>query len=388
MNLSIKDIFMRLNLGSILKIWSILALTALFAEDFSYTFKLSKNNPYVKEAVVLTLDIVQTNPAVVLLFNFNLKKSDDYFFQRLDAKETDTHHSAKVHYSYLVYPLRDGAVDIEFELLKRVTNDESVAYSFSGDRDNGKTLETKDTAIVLKPLRLEVQALPKGTLLVGNFKLTSEFKKHEASAYEALPFKVTIEGEGYPPLLDTLIPKSTLFTLFKEQPIEKTVHSIDGTHSSVLYPMALLALKSFDFDSIEIEAFNPKDKRSYLLKIPKQHFSIVQESVDNLVDKSDNPAPLESNWSWLKSFFVYLLVFISGYMTSFILKDKKRKVEKDLNPLYHQIDSCRDEKELFKLLMSKDSKKFIRTIEELENFLYKEGKMNFKKLKEKAKEEI
>jgi len=379
---------MRLNLGSILKIWSILALTTLFAEDFNHTFKLSKNDPYVKEAVILTLDILQTNPDVVLLFNFNLKKSDDYFFQRLDAKETDTHHSAKVHYTYLVYPLRDGAVDIEFELLKRVTNDESVAYSFSGDRDNVKTLETKDTPILLKPLRLNVQALPKGTVLVGDFKLSSEFKKHKASAYEALPFKVTIEGEGYPPLLDRLIPKSTLFTLFKEQAIEKTVHSKEGTDSSVLYPMALLALKSFDFDAIEIEAFNPQNRRAYTLTIPKQHFEIVEEDITALVDKNDNPAPLKSNWSWLKSFFLYLLVFISGYMTAFILKDKKRKVEKDVNPLYYQIDSCQDEKELFKLLMSKDSKKFIRIIEELEKYLYKNGKMNFKKLKERAKEEI
>jgi len=379
---------MRLNLGSILKIWSVLALTALFAEDFSHTFKLSKNDPYVKEAVVLTLDISQTNPDVVLLFNFNLKKSDDYFFQRLDAKETDTHHSAKVHYTYLVYPLRDGAVDIEFELLKRVTNDESVAYSFSGDRDNVKTLETKDTPILLNPLRLNVQSLPKGTLLVGDFKITSEFKKHKASAYEALPFKVTIEGEGYPPILDRLIPKSSYFTLFKDKPIEKTVHSKEGTESFVSYSMALLALKSFDFDAIAIEVFNPKDKRSYLLTIPKQHFEIVEENITTLVDKSDNPAPLKSDWSWLKSFFLYLLVFGSGYMTAFILKEKKQKVVKELDPLYYQIDSCQNEKELFKLLISKDSKKFIRTIEELENYLYKNGKMNFKKLKERAKEEI
>ncbi len=379
---------MKINLGKILKLWFFLATVTLLAEDFNYTFELSKQDPYVKEPIILTLDIWQTNPTVVLLFDFNLKKSSNYFFQRLDVKETDTHHNAKVHYTYLIYPLKDGVVDINFELLKKVTNDESVAYSFSGDRDNVKGLKTIDNTVSLAPQTLKVQALPKGTMLVGDFKLNLKFKKYKADAYEALPFKVTIEGEGYPPLLDALIPKSNLFTLFKEKAIEKTVHSKEGTHSSVLYPMALMALKSFDFASVEIVAFNPKEKRSYVLKIPKQHFEIVEESVANLVDKSDTPLPFSTDWSGLTSFFTYLLVFVSGYMTAFVLKSKKIKVINSVNPLYSKIDACKDEKELMQLLMSKESKRFKRSIEELENYLYKNGKMNFKKLKEKIKEEI
>lgn len=379
---------MKLNLGSTLIVWILFSLTAIVAEDFDYSFKLSKSTPYVKEPVILTLDIWQTNPSVVLLFNFNLKKSDNYFFQRLDAKETNTHHNAKVHYSYLVYFLKDGVVDVDFELLKKVTNDESVAYSFSGDRDNVKGLETKDTAITLPPLSLSVQPIPKGTMLVGNFQLTSEFKKYKAYAYEALPFKVTIKGKGYPPFLNSLIPNSDKFTLFKESAIAKTVHSKEGTYSSLLYPMALSALKSFDLDSVTIEAFNPKTQKSYLLTIPKQHFEIVNEDTSVLVDKVDKPKPFSIDWSWLTSFFTYLLVFISGYMTAFVFKGKRVRVMEDVNPFYLKIDKCKDEKELLQLLMSKDSKKFTVSIEKLENNLYKNGKMNFKKLKEEIKESV
>ena len=77
----------------------------LNAEDFTYTFNVDKPSPYVKEAVLLTLNLNQTNPDVVMLFNLDLVKSDAYTFQRLDIKETDNYHNTNVEYVYLIYPL-------------------------------------------------------------------------------------------------------------------------------------------------------------------------------------------------------------------------------------------------------------------------------------------
>jgi len=142
------------NLGKLLSFF-LLGFFMLHAEDFSYTFKVDKQNPYVKEAVILTLDLDQTSHDKVLLFNFKIKKSDAYHFQRLDIKETDTGHHAQVHYEYLIYPLKSGKVNITFELLKKVTTEDSVAYSFSGDRDNVKGLVTVDTMVPLPPLHLK-----------------------------------------------------------------------------------------------------------------------------------------------------------------------------------------------------------------------------------------
>ena len=65
---------MKNNLGK--TILFLLAFVLLQAEDFSYNFKVDKTDPYVKEAVILTFDIQQTNEDIVLLFNFDLKKND------------------------------------------------------------------------------------------------------------------------------------------------------------------------------------------------------------------------------------------------------------------------------------------------------------------------
>ena len=364
----------------------------LNAEDFSHAFHIDKQNPYVKEAVIMTLDLNQTNRDKILFFHFALKKSPDYEFHRLNVKETEEHHTAQVHYEYLIYPLRSGEIELHFDLIQKATTEENLAYSFSGDRDNVKGLTTVDTQIDLPPLTLKIKALPKGTSVVGDFSLTHSLKKDEAKAYEPLPFQVTIKGSGYPPLLENLLPKTINFTLFKEKPIVNAVNSSQGTSSTVIYPMALSHSKSFDLEPIVIKAFNPKIQKSYELTVPKQHFNISKIAVKSLVDKIDSPKPLQSDWSWLTtiltSLLSYLIVFGAGYLTAISFKWGKKSTVQTSHSRKEKIEACKDEKALLQLLMATDSKQFALSIEKLEKGLYGNGKINFNKVKQEAQEVI
>ncbi len=353
----------------------------LKAEDFRHQFSLSNTSPYLKEAVIMTLDLNQTNRDKVLFFQFTLKKSPDYEFHRLNVKEIDEYHAAKVHYEYLIYPLHAGEIELHFDLIQKATTDENLAYSFSGDRDNVKGLTTVDTQIDLPPLTLKVKALPEGTSLVGDFSLTHTLKKYEAKAYEPLPFQVTIKGSGYPPLLENLLPKDVNFTLFKEKPIVNAINSSQGTSSTVIYPMALSHSQSFDLKPMILHAFNPKTETSYTLTMPKQHFDITKTDVTTLVDKVDFPKPLQTDFSWLGTFLGYLVIFGAGYLTALSWKWKKKSVAKKINPLQEKIKACKDEKALLQLLMATDSKDFSASIENLESVLYGNGKINFNKIK-------
>ena len=388
MSLSIKDTYVKHNLGKMIKIFIAFSFVLLSAEDFTYDFHLDKQDPYLKEPVILTLDLKQTNHDIVLLFNFDLRKSDDYFFQRLDTKETDTHHNIQIHYVYLIYPLKTGKIDITFDLMKKVTTDDSVAYSFSGDRDNIKGLVTTDTKITLPPLPLSIKKLPQNTALVGDFTLTHKFKKNNAEAYEPIPFEVKIEGSGYPPLLDNLLEKNMNFTVFKENPLINSTHSKQGTKSSVIYPMALSSDNSFDLNPITIKAFDPKTMKSYELTIPKQHFKISKANVNTLVDKIDNPKPLKNDWSWLTSLLSYLVIFAAGYLTAISVKWRKKILLHTDDPFKEKIENCRDERSLLQVLMATDSKKFAKSIEKLENGLYGNAKINFNKVKQELLEKL
>ena len=369
---------MRKSLGKIFVF--LLSISTIYAEDFSYNFQINNQTPYLKEAITLTLELNQTNPDIVLFFSFDIKKSDKYSFTRVDAIETDTNHNEKAKYSYLIYPLKTGKIDIEFNLIKKITTDENIAFSFSGDRDNVKGMVTTDSKVTLPPLHLKVKPLPKETQLVGDFKLAYSIKKHRAKAYEPLPFQVTIEGIGYPPLLDSILPKDGNFTKFTEEPIVKS----KGAKHKIFYSMALSHSQSFSLEPIIIKAFNQKTKKSYELKIPKQRFEIEQVSMTKLVDKTDSPTLLKQDWSWLTTFLSYIVVFVAGYLTAFSLKWRRKETEKESNPLELKIESCRDEKELLQLLMANNSRLFVGIIDRLENSIYRSARSNLKKLKQEA----
>ncbi len=363
-----------------------LSILLLNAEDFNYTFHVDNSNPYLKEAVILTFEVKQTNHDVVLIFDFDLLTNEAYTFQRVNIKELDAYHAAQITYTYLVYPLKMGELDIDFKLTQKVTTDDSVAYSFSGDRDNIKTLVTHDTAIDLPPVSLRVKPLPKDTDIVGDFSLNYDFKKHQAKAYEALPFHLTLKGKGYTPILDTIFTKDVNFTVFREKPLVTTVASTQGTQSTVTYPMALSHSHSFTLPTINIKAFNPKNETSYILHVPTQNIDIIEVDKELLVDKVDTPPRLKADWSWFKTSLLYLLVFAAGFMTSATLKWQKKSKIKTQNPLIEKIQNSKDKKALLQLLMAYDSHKFSTVIVKLENSLYGDGKINLAKVKQEAQD--
>ena len=375
---------MKHSLGKI--ILFIVSFALLQAEDFSYKFHLDNIHPYVKEAVILTLDVNQTNHDIVLLFDFDIKQSDAYSFQRIGIEEIDAYHATQIRYTYLLYPLHSGDIIIDFTLTQKSTTDDSVAYSFSGDRDNIKGLVTKDTKIVLSSQILDVKPLPEGTLLVGDFTLDYTINKHKAKAYEALPFEVTIKGNGYPPMLHTIIPQDVNFTVFTEQPNIKNIADAKGSHSTVIYPMALSHGENFTLPKIALKAFNPKTQTTYTLSVPSQSFEIETVNKDTLIDKVDSPNMLTSDWSWVKTFLGYLVVFAAGYLTALSLKWQKKPKQKATHPLIKKIQDSKNTKMLLQLLMAHDTQRFSTLIEKLEDSLYGDGKISLKKVKEEAQD--
>jgi len=359
---------MKTNRGNIVVIFFLIFVSFLRAEDFSYTLSVDNKQPFVKEGIVLKVDFSQTNHDIVLMFDFDILKSDSYDFKRFHANENDTHHNTKASYSYLLYPLKTGDLDVKFKLTKKVTTDASVAYSFSGDRDNVKGLVTTDTKIDLAPLKLSVKKLPPKTMLVGDFKLTYSIKKKDALAYEPINMQVVIKGKGYPPKFEQFPLLDGEFKLFSDKPLSTMGIVESAINSKTTYSLALSATKSFILNEVFIKAFNPKTKNTYFLKIPKQNFEITQLDKKELVDKVDNPKEEES---YLKPFLYFLIVFLAGFISGYFFKFKKEKLT---NKIKEDIKikkyNCRTKEALHKMLLSNNDKKYKKVIKECEKSLY------------------
>ncbi len=368
-------------------LWSI---TTIDAEDFTSEFTLSTTTPYIKEAVIMKVDLVQTDHSKVILFKFSPKKSDEYEFYRLDMQEEDAYHAAKVHYTYLIYPLHSGEISITFDLIEMVTTDEKIAYSFSGDRDNVRGLNKVDIPITLPSLKLQVKALPKETKIVGDFTLQHTVNKNQADAFEPLPITITLKGTGHPPILKNIIPSDKHYRLFSEKAILQSHRSSKGTKNSVTYPYALSAQKSFDLPKITIQAFNPKTQSSYLLTVPKKHFTITQSNPKTLLDKINSPKVLQNDWSWLYNIMSYLFVFAIGFLTAKLLRWNRFRWRKSSNnpsnnPLVEtfikEVKATNDPKVLLTLLIATDARRYSDSIKKLEEGLYRKKRYDLKRIK-------
>jgi hypothetical protein len=159
------------------------------------------------------------------------------------------------------------------------------------------------------------------------------------------------------------------------------VRSAKRTYSTVLYPLALSAEKSFTLDEIEIKAFNPITQKSYILTIPEQRFIINPIAHSALVDKVDSPAPLKaSDWSWIGTLMGYIVVFFSGFLTAKSVQWHQKERHKS-DPFIEKISQANDPKKLLSLLIAEDSKKFSSAIEKLEGHLYSKKPLDLKAIK-------
>ncbi len=364
-------------------------LLYLQAEDFSYAITANKHNVYLKEPVRISIDLNQTNPDTILLFRFQVNPSKAYDVVQLQAKHDDTFHHLKHHNLYEVFPLRTGDINVTFTLVKRVTDIDKVRYFSSGDRDDFKKLETTDTLVTLPPVQLHVNPLPKNVQLVGDFTLQYSINTHTPQAFSPVSWKVTLKGKGYPPLIQTLLPKSSRYKSFTEKPYIQTISTPQGLIHTVTYLYALSAQKSYTLPEITLKAFSPSTHKAYSLHIPKQHFDVQPIDKTTLIDKDNMPPPHHNDWSWLASSLKYLFIFFAGYFTAYTLRWKRKKRHTHTHPVIEKIKEAKTEKMLLQVLISYDEgKPFKELIKKLEDVLYGETKTTLKTLKKEALEKI
>lgn len=380
---------MKHTLGRSLILCILLIFTFLYAEDFTYNITANKHNVYEKEPILLSVDFTQTNPNIILLFRFQVNPDAHYKVVQLQAKHDDAFHHVRHHNLYEIFPLTTGDINITFSLVKRVTNEAKVRYFSSGDRDDFKKLETTDALITLPAVQLHVKALPKDVKLIGDFKLDYSIDKHSVNAFAPVSWKIHIKGEGYPPLIDNIIPSSSAYKVFTEKPQVKTMSTPEGIINDVTYLFALSAKKSYTLPSIRLKAFSPSTHQPYFLEIPTQHFEVKDVNVSSLVDKTDSPKPRKTDWSWALTLLRYLLVFSAGFLTALALRWRRKEIRKQAHPLVEKIEEARTEKMLLQVLMShEEGKGFTDVIERLEASLYGNTKTPLKTLKKDALKEV
>ena len=360
----------------------IFIVNILYANDVEYSFSISNDKPYEKEAIFLEVNLTQVDHSNVMLFKFSLKASMDYEFHQVGFKEHEKYHDLRHEHLYLIYPKKSGKISLEFKMIKSLTDDDKVAYSISGDRDNVKSLQKEDVDVALKALDLEVKPLPLGVDLVGDFSLVHTLDRQETESYDPVNLRVELKGRGFLSSFK-LLEENDAYRLFTQSPKAKNFHTQGGTNSSLIWDYAISAKESFSLPKVSIKAFNPDTEKVYDLGFSSYAVKVNKVDVASLLDSEDYPARSKGiDWDFLSWFFSYLIVFIAGLlMPRDLFKHKKVLERSSEDILRHKIKEAKTHKGLLQVLLVENSDDFKYAIKDLESVVYNAQNISLAEIK-------
>jgi len=360
----------------------LLAFQLLCAEDIRYSFSASKQHLYLNEPLVLEVNISQIDNSKVMLFKFSPKPSASYDFYQIDFHEQEKYHDLEHQYTYLIYPKKTGKVLLDFEMIKSITDDDKVAYSISGDRDNVKGLEKEDIVVALDPLVLEVKALAQEVDLIGDFAWEYHLDKKVTEVFDPIHLKVKLKGEGQVEAFE-LLEASPEYKLFSQKPLFKRVHSKEGTQTFLEWNYALSSDKSFTLAKKVLKAFDPEKEKFYELILPSFNIHVEAIEEEKLLDKEDNPKQVQAiDWSYFLNFLSYLLVFLAGWlMPKDIFSLNRYKSKPHNTSLEAKIAASKTHKELLERLVLENKREYTEVISVLEAVVYHNAKKSLSEIK-------
>jgi hypothetical protein len=354
---------------------------SLFGSSLCYhEFQVSNSTPYVKEGVEVVFHVRQVDKSKVMYFELKPQKSDDFKLHLMQKTESQKgYHEHIADYKYILFPLKSGKIELKFDFKISLATEDGVEKFYTGSRDVINPMAHEESKEELEPLVFDVKSI-KDVDLVGDFQLVSTVDKKEVASYEQVNATFKLKGKGYPQKPKNLLPNLAKVESFLE--IESDEKSfIKG--GKVLYHYALLAENDFEIPQVEISCFSPTKKRYYKLKTDKQKIKVKQIESSNLLDSTDSYPTSAFDYSKLLPYLNALLLFLAGFISAKLDWKKYLKKDKPIVPLMvEKIAKTRDEKALLKLLLSSNKKEYKPYIKQLEESIYEQKKLDFRKLKE------
>ena len=378
---------MKSTLGKLYTLLFLFITPHLIANSLAtYDLSTSNTNPYLKEAVKITFIATQENQEDVMFFFLEPKKSKNYKIILLnkDAKKLGYHHK-KTTFTYLLFPLHTGDIPLDFDFTIKVASDKAVAQVYEGSRDNVKWIETINTKVKLNPLILSVKNLEQKVDLVGDFTLTSKLDKNNINAYDSANISYALSGLGYNKFDIRPIESMNNVDIFSDVTKHYEKATENGYTIKREYNYALVSNKNIIIEPKVIRCYSAKKEQYYTLKTEEYLINVKKITKKELLDTVDFPKK-EFELTFLKDFFIYMIIFLSGYITakytpiSFLKRDKK----------YQDIVDARTPKELLYLLIHKYQKRGLEVYyEALNDIVYGNAQQSkFKKIKKSVLKEL
>ncbi|ADN09664.1 BatD family protein [Sulfurimonas autotrophica] len=382
---------MKNTLGKAIFLFMLFGISLLGSTQLaSYKLTTNKKSVHTKEPLLITFTAKQKNHSDNMFFSFNVPKSPDYEVKLLHKTIQDNgYHNTITTFEYILFALKEETLHVNFDFIIRTASDKAVKQSYVDDHDDSIAISTYDTKVKIRPLTIKVKKLSKDVDLVGDFRLNSQIDTTEIDQYGAVNLHYILSGKGYKePQLNLLrkqIKNVTIFSKIKNN-ISKLTE--EGYIINTEYIYALTSKEDFRVPALALEVYSPTKNRYYTLHTKAYTIKVKKIDTTVLIDKTNAPkANNFVNIEAVKKFFIYALLFLSGFLAaklsekSFIKREKKEE--------FKDIKNAKSVKELLTLLiMHYQDKGLDEYIFKLEDSLNNKQPLNLNKIKKEIVAEL
>ena len=359
---------------------------------------LSKTKVYVGEVVKFDLIFKKKPNVPVYKLDIEEPKFEDFWVKKLDGvKEGVEGEYTTQTYTYLLFAQKSGQLSIPAitanvgQILRQNRRGMDPFFNSAFGQ------QVRYTKVFSNAVSLEVEALPNGLELYGDFDIKAEVDKKSVLANKPLNLSISVDGIGN---IDDVqkfefdIPGAVIYA---NEPVIKSGVKDDTYFGHFEQKVVIIADGSYTIPSLSIHYF---DKNSQEERVKKTepiaitvtggvaHVARVDTGSLNKIEVSKSmPTPktlVQEKRDWLELLYAVVIGFIVGALFVWLLMrtttSDKKKVEV-VTPLQKRIKKAKDDKALFELLLPyKDEAVVISdTLKQLEENLYHGAKHNIDK---------
>lgn len=346
------------NLG---KIFIIALLHLQLLADVTFSQKVSKENIHLNETIKVTLQLKVDNDDKIDQIYFEEYDTYQFWITSLVEKiEKKDENFTTYTYEYLLEPKKEGLYRLDEQMIK---------ISSKKIRDRKRWLK-----IYSNPINIKVLPLYNNLPIQGErYAMEVVTDKTVIKANESINLTLKIEGKGNLKDIQKFEIPLKEQTVFSDTPTVNSKFTDTNYEGEVNQKFLIITDKSFTIPSIELEYYNPISKEIQKTVTKPLYIEVLQKTLE------------PKDELWMKYIFGLLGIIIGGLLVTYYKKlynvYKVRKL-----PLYNQIKSTKNEKDLYQVLVQHNvQSQFEDVIKKLEFSLYKSDKEKIYSFKELQK---
>lgn len=332
----------------------------LYASTYIWSAHTSKKDIFVNEAVYINYSCEFSDRGELYVIDFNPVTSNENYTIKPLSQTSKISNGKRINiYEYIVYFHQAGEKRLEFDVLMKKTNQDSIENTVIG-RDNGEYEEFSQEKIKQKTLNFNVKKTTSS--LVGDLDLKLKKTETKLNAFEPYKLEILFKGDANFDNIRAFDFAIDGVKVFKQEPKEETELTKHGFRGIWSQKFAFVSQKDFVIPEFKIEYFNLQTEQKEIL-ISKEISVKLNKSYtkEELLDQEEEGFVFDYRYTY------YLLSFIAGFLVAKIEFKKEKSMNVIDESFQNKLKRINSLDELVFVLIVKNQKKYQDIITKIEN---------------------